>query len=157
MAGVVAGQLLWRPTRPWTVPILAAAAVLPDVDFLLPIPHRGPLHSVGAVAVVFAAVVAARWHRSDRLAAASAIALAYGSHVLLDWLGTDTFTPRGVMVLWPFSSAFYVSGLDVFAEISRRYWMEGFWRQNTIAILREIVILALPFALVWRRAQFHRR
>jgi inner membrane protein len=78
---------------------------------------------------------------------AAAVALAFGSHIVLDWLGADSSAPRGVMALWPVSSAFYVSGLDVFNAVDRRYWLPGFWTRNTLALLREVVILG-PLALI---------
>ena len=68
-------------------------------------------------------------------------------HVLLDWLGADSSSPRGVMALWPASSAFYISGLDVFDAVDRRYWLPGFWTRNGLALLRELLILA-PVAVI---------
>ena len=38
---------------------------------------------------------------SARLALATG--LAYATHTLLDWLGTDASPPIGIMALWPFS------------------------------------------------------
>ena len=65
-------------------------------------------HSIGAVRLV------AVWRRrsgrrrrvcdaGSRAALVVAAALAYGSHLLLDWLGDDTTPPIGIMALWPFS------------------------------------------------------
>ncbi len=76
---------------------------------------------------------------------------AYASHVLLDWLGSDSSPPIGVMALWPFSRAYYESDLHVFMAISRRYY-QG-WRfvtQNVLAVSLELVILVPVLALVWR-------
>lgn len=128
----------------------AAAGALPDIDFLLPLQHRGPSHSLGAAALAFAASAAVLSRQSggiDRFRIAAAVALAYGSHVLLDWLGADSSTPHGVMALWPVSNAFYVSGLDVFNAVERRYWLPGFWRRNGLALLRELLILG-PLAAI---------
>ena len=66
---------------------------------------------------------------------------------LLDWLGADSSTPRGVMALWPLATTYYVSGLDVFDNISRRYWLPGFWRHNTVAVVRELLLLGPVAAL----------
>jgi inner membrane protein len=148
LAGIAVGALIagrpgWR-----LLAVTAVAAALPDVDFLLPLRHRGPFHSVGAAAMAFAAAlillstaspVTRRWRT------AAAVGLAYASHTLLDWLGADTSTPRGLMALWPLSTSFYISGLDVFHSVDRRYWVSGFWTRNTIAVLREIAIL-VPIA-----------
>src|SRR5262245_26628801 len=69
----------------------ALLAALPDADLVYPPVHRTFSHSLGAalvVAIIAAAVT--RWV-TRRGAAALRMALvcgaAYGSHVLLDWLG----------------------------------------------------------------------
>ena len=60
-------------------------------------------------------------------ALALACAAAVASHVLLDWLGSDTTPPLGVMALWPFTSDFYQSPFFLFMAISRRWWLPGFY------------------------------
>ena len=70
--------------------------------------------------------------RSARLACA--IAIAYASHTLLDWLGTDSSPPIGIMALWPFSRGYYESTWHVFMAISRRYWLPEFWTFNLYAL-----------------------
>jgi membrane-bound metal-dependent hydrolase YbcI (DUF457 family) len=154
LGGIVTGVLLSRRIGWKRLVIFGLAGALPDIDFLLPMPHRGPSHSIGATAAVFAAVLVVlsmqrRGEPPVRLAAA--IAAAYGSHVLLDWLGADTWTPHGLMALWPLSSAYYVSGFEVFTEVSRRYWLPDFWRVNALAVVREMVILGPLAWLTTRR------
>jgi len=137
----------------WRLPaVCAIAAALPDIDFMLPLPHRGPTHSLAASVIVFVATLAVVAAEKGRARIAAAVGLAVLSHVLLDWLGQDSSAPRGVMALWPLTSAYYVSDLNVFNAVDRRYWLPGFWRRNTIALAREILIL-MPIALVvlWRR------
>src|SRR5688500_8019082 len=158
VGALIAGRPGWRVGL-----ACAAAATLPDVDFLLPLPHRGPSHSLGAAAFVFAvsvAVVSMGRGRAERLRTAAAITVAYASHVLLDWLGADSSRPRGVMAFWPVSSAFYISGLDVFNAVDRRYWLPGFWTRNALALLRELLILG-PLAAICasagRRVHSYRR
>ena len=57
------------------------------------------------------------------------------------------------MALWPISSSYYYSGLDVFADISRRYWKpEEFILKNAVSIAREIVILGPMLAWPGGRA-----
>ena len=63
------------------------------------------------------------------------------SHTLLDWLGTDSTAPIGIMALWPFSREYYESSLHIFHAISRRYWLQEFWTFNLFALLRELLIL----------------
>lgn len=115
----------------------AAMAVAPDLDLLVG-SHSTYTHSVGAVGLVFVAA----WALSKRPRVAAAIAAAWASHLLLDWLGSDTSPPIGIMALWPFSHAHYQSGLYVFDAISRRYWLpEQFVWLNLRAALKEVVIL----------------
>ena len=57
------------------------------------------------------------------------------------------------MALWPISTAYFYSGVDLFAGVSRRYWKpEEFIVSNAISVAREIVILG-PVAAVafWLR------
>ena len=150
LGGIAVGALMSRRADWRVVGACAVAAVFPDIDFLLPMQHRGPSHSLGAAALAFAASAVFLSMRSggrDRLRTAAAVALAYASHVLLDWLGADSSTPHGVMALWPVSNAFYVSGLDVFNAVERRYWLSGFWTRNALAVLRELLILG-PIAVI---------
>jgi hypothetical protein len=70
--------------------------------------------------------------------------------VLLDWLGSDTTPPLGVMALWPFTREFYQSPFFVFMAISRRWWLPGFYRQNGLAALRELLILAPIVGVIGR-------
>jgi hypothetical protein len=54
------------------------------------------------------------------------------------------------MALWPFSDAYHVSGMDVFADVSRRYWkLDEFILGNARTISREVAILLPVAALAW--------
>ena len=69
-------------------------------------------------------------------------AVTAAKHCLLDWLGTDTRDPIGIMALWPFSVAHYQSTWHLFDAISRRYWLpEQFIWGNLRAAAREAAIL----------------
>jgi membrane-bound metal-dependent hydrolase YbcI (DUF457 family) len=161
-------------SRSWSRMLLAAAcaaaAVSPDLDLLVG-HHRTYTHSIGAVAAAGAvAWLFARRRRELSSGAhppsrgeslrpgivAVAVAAAYASHLLLDWLGKDSSNPPGLTALWPFSSRFYISGANVFGEVSRRYWKpEEFIVGNFLAVGRELLILvpiaALAYALAARR------
>src|SRR4051794_2129973 len=97
VAGTPRGRLWtehwWREAAPF-----AALGALPDLDLLFHA-HRGPTHSLGAAAAVgiVAALASARTVVPNRWLLALACVAAYASHVLLDWLGTDTSAPIGVM------------------------------------------------------------
>ena len=54
------------------------------------------------------------------------------------------------MALWPLSASYVYSGIDLFADISRRYWKpEEFIFKNAVSIAREVAILAPLAALAW--------
>jgi membrane-bound metal-dependent hydrolase YbcI (DUF457 family) len=130
------------PTK--EVALFGAAAIAPDLDLLFGT-HSTYTHSIGAVLVVFALTMAVAGVRQWRIALG--VAVAWGSHILLDWFGTDTSPPIGIMALWPFDSGYYQSSLSIFDAISRRYWLPNqFIYGNLRGALKEIVILAPLFA-----------
>lgn len=159
IAGVAAGwavagsRLVRRPAlarsgrEPWRYIVLfAAIGMSPDIDLLFGA-HSGPTHGLGAALIAgFAAGLLTRtWH------VGFAAAAAYGSHTLLDWLGSDTSPPRGIMALWPLSREHYESSLHLFQAISRRYWQHEFWTDNFRALAWELVILVpVLVAVLWR-------
>ena len=127
--------------------ILAAVAIAPDLDLFLG-DHRAISHSIGAaVAAGLVALIATRQPRW-----AVAIALAWGSHVLLDWLSNDTRPPIGVMALWPFDDRYYKAAFEIFPPVSRRYEQSRFWIYNLRAAVTELLLLLpLTLFLTWRR------
>jgi inner membrane protein len=134
--------------------LYALLGAAPDVDLLFDA-HSTYTHSIGAVAVT--ALAALLWTRGRQVRRALACAAALASHVLLDWLGSDTTPPLGVMALWPFTHEFYQSPFFVFMAISRRWWLPGFYTQNGLAAVRELVILTPIVALIGAlRARFAR-
>ncbi len=158
LAGAAAGLLVGGPggldRRPSTIWRRGGAfgilGALPDVDLVFRA-HSGPTHSIGAAMILGAAVWliarACSWREPLRLAIACM--LAYGSHVLLDWLANDTTVPIGIMALWPFSREHFQSSIHLFMGISR-YYSQGwpFVAQNTLAIGRELAILTPVLAMV---------
>jgi inner membrane protein len=48
--------------------------------------------------------------------------IAYGSHLLLDWLGADPNPPSGIEALWPFSHQWFISPWTVFPGTERRHF-----------------------------------
>jgi membrane-bound metal-dependent hydrolase YbcI (DUF457 family) len=136
----------WR-----AIGIVATIAAAPDFDLLVN-DHRGPAHSLGAAVV--AGTIALLWTRSPRWGLAAAFA--WASHVLLDWLGTDTRPPVGVMALWPWTHFYYESPLHLFPAVSRRYWLAEFWVYNLEALFVELLLL-LPLSLLVLRPAFRRK
>jgi inner membrane protein len=161
MGGVAAGWLFaGRSRRRWTPRIGAAswsatwsfavAGTAPDLDLLAGV-HSMYTHSIGAVAIAAALVLALT--RGRERAMAAGVAAAVASHVVLDWLGSDTSPPIGVMALWPFSREYFQSPFYVFAAVSRRYWLPEFFTGNLLAAVRECAILIpIVMAVGWLRA-----
>ena len=172
IAGVAAGWLIAPQAARGRGQILQAAAfalaaTIADIDLLVG-SHRGPTHSLAAAVLagiatwVWCAVgtarrpvksVGLRVERNARpLRFALALTAAYATHTLLDWLGTDSSPPIGIMALWPVSRSYYESPLHLFMAISRRYWLPDFWLVNARAIARELAILApVMMVVLWLR------
>jgi membrane-bound metal-dependent hydrolase YbcI (DUF457 family) len=116
----------------------AALAMLPDLDLAIPGAHRKATHSLLATLIVMIVASAVTgWvtrnstgsrtenagierARGDRFTIAVICGLAYGSHLLTDWLGMDLSEPSGIQLLWPFDDRFFISGWDLFPRIERR-------------------------------------
>jgi inner membrane protein len=104
----------------------AALALLPDADVLLvtlgacdagACGHRGASHSLPlALAIGLLAGYAARKLRWPVVRTTVAVTLAVASHALLDFLGAGG---RGLPLLWPFSSARFVSPIRIFPDAPR--------------------------------------
>ena len=139
--------------RPLVAAVLfAALGAIPDVDVLVEGTHRLYTHSLVAVALVGLTVALAGGASGQRLGlstmrVACVCAAAYGSHVLLDWLGDDRSVPFGIRALWPLTDTYYQSDLRLFPPVERRYWLPGFWTANLRAIGWELAVLG-PFAVL---------
>src|SRR5688572_6615376 len=137
------------PRRNWNAAaVLAAAALAPDLD-LLAGDHRGISHSIGAACAAGAAAGAAvglTAHRRDAARWAAAVALAWASHIGLDWLSNDTRPPLGVMALWPATRDYYKAAIEIFPAVSRQCCSPRFWLHNVRAVVVEGLILA---PLLW--------
>jgi membrane-bound metal-dependent hydrolase YbcI (DUF457 family) len=128
----------------------AGLGAAPDLDLAFAA-HRTVTHSIGAVFLVglIAAALAANAQRPVARVALMCAA-AYGSHLLLDWLGADYYPPRGIQLMWPINREWYISGLDVFRQTARlRIFTHGPLLTNIRAILREIAILGPTVVALW--------
>ena len=159
-ADLIPGDRAWRTvpdTATWyqraggglTV-LCAGLGAAPDLDLAF-VAHRTVTHSVFAMLFVglFAAALAATAGRP--VARISLMcAAAYGSHLLLDWLGTDYYPPRGIQLMWPLNQEWYISGIDVFRQTARlRIFTRGPMMTNLRAILQEIAILGPTVVAIW--------
>lgn len=135
----------------------AVVAAIPDADLLIPHFHRTATHSVTATVLllIMVAGVTGKVTRHPAWMVAFGLAAAHGTHLLLDWLGTDRFPPPGLQVLWPFSPHFFYSGVDLFPPVERRLLRPEAFGVNAYAAAWEVLIMG-PIALVaWFRR--HRR
>ncbi len=126
--------------------LFAVLACLPDLDLLVGL-HSTYTHSIGATVIVTALLLV--WLRDPRLAIAGGAA--YGSHVVLDWLGHDTAPPLGVMALWPVSSEHFMAPWPILGPVSRQYWLPGFLMHNVKVVLSELALFGACAGLVWWR------
>jgi membrane-bound metal-dependent hydrolase YbcI (DUF457 family) len=163
LAGLAAGWLVIcrLPESPAlrlkTAATFAAVGAAADLDLLSGL-HRGPTHSIGAAIIVGLAAWSITAARKTDVRMAAAVAIAYGSHVLLDWLGSDPTPPSGVWALWPLSQEYYLAPWQVFLGTSRRFHDHKFWLTNLRALLRELAILMPVVLLVaWTRLIAARR
>jgi membrane-bound metal-dependent hydrolase YbcI (DUF457 family) len=165
LGGIAAGWGTAPGRKLATAAILAAVAIAPDLDLLVGA-HREISHSIGAAVIagvmagtLWSAFAAAplppssrrrRTRRRDAARWAAAVTLAWGSHVLLDWLSNDTRPPLGVMALWPFTRDYYKAGIEIFPPVSRHYWESRFWIYNLRALAMELLIMLPITALIVR-------
>lgn len=159
-ADLIPGDRAWRTApeaAPWYLRAgdgltLACAALgaVPDLDLLF-VAHRTVTHSIGAVFFVslFCAALAANARRPIARVGLMCAA-AYGSHLFLDWLGTDNYPPQGIEALWPISRHWFISGTDVFRQTElREVWTSASLLKNLRAIVQEIAILGPTVVALW--------
>jgi len=171
LGGIAAGWPLVPRKNRDAAALLAGIAIAPDLDLLVGT-HRAASHSVGA-ALMAGAVAATLWSafappalppspglrrtaRRETLRVMLAATLAWGSHVLLDWLRNDTRPPIGIMALWPVTHAYYKAAIEIFPPVSRRYWEARFWLYNLRALVVELIVLGpIAAAVLWRWRRAH--
>jgi membrane-bound metal-dependent hydrolase YbcI (DUF457 family) len=128
----------------------AGLGAAPDLDLAF-VAHRTVTHSLGAVLFVglFAGALAANARRPIARVALMCAA-AYGTHLLFDWLGTDSYPPRGIQLMWPLNREWYISGIDVFRQTARlRIFTHGPMMTNIRAVLQEIAMLGPTVVALW--------
>lgn len=160
---LAAEPLMRRGAPSFRVALLScvALAALPDADLLYQPIHRAVTHSVGSfLLITIVATVVTGWvTRTWGVAFGLLCGVAWGSHLVLDWLGTDPKPPRGIKALWPFSQQWFISDLNIFRGTERRQlftWASMIY--NLKAIAQEIAILApIAGALVFWRTRRERR
>lgn len=128
---------------------IAAIGLAPDLDLLVG-RHSAETHSLGAAILAGGLAALLRWPVADgRWRIFWTVALAWLSHPILDFFGQDNTAPYGVMLLWPVSYEHFLSSINVFDPISRRWWLPGFVAHNTLAMGRELLMLGPVAGLAW--------
>ena len=157
LAGLAVAGIAGRggAPKPTHVVLLAVCAAAPDLDLLLRFidgvnHHRGPSHSLGMAVLIAIAGLALR-RLGFGVPGALAMGAAWGSHVLLDYLGIDTVPPFGEMALWPLSREFFIAPVPFFYDVPRSFSPEAI-RHNLIAVAIEVVVLGPVAWLCWARA-----
>jgi inner membrane protein len=152
LAGAAAGLLVSGRRDASAVPVIvfALVAAAPDLDLLSgSVVHRGPSHSLAAAVLAGVAAWVLLARRDGRVQAAVAVAAAYATHTVADWLSADTTPPMGLMALWPLTNDYYVAPVPIFLAVSRRYWLAETWLLNLRAVIRELLILGPLLWIAW--------
>ena len=131
--------------------ICVGLAVLPDLDLAIGA-HRSLSHSIGAVILVtiVSAAVTGWVTNLPVWRVAAMCGLAYATHLILDWLAVDMRPPFGLQAFWPFSNAWYISGVNLFPRTERRALLTlPTIRTDLIAMVWETAIMLPIVLLLW--------
>jgi len=108
--------------------------------------HNGPSHSLvfaAAFGVVFGLVCRLFW-KADTGFLMALGALAYGSHILIDWL---TWGP-GVLVFWPFlPEARFTSPISLFRGV--RHSVNAPWSQHAWTVANDVAFGLIVWMVTW--------
>jgi membrane-bound metal-dependent hydrolase YbcI (DUF457 family) len=135
-----------------SVAVLAGLAALPDLDLIYPPIHRAFTHSVGSVILVtIMSIVVTGWVTGRRSLGFGALCgVAWGSHLVLDWLGADPNPPSGIKALWPLNDGWFISNLQIFPGTERRHlFTAAALATNLYAVGLEAAILTPVVLFFW--------
>ncbi len=121
-----------------------------DIPFFV---HREIFHSIAFaffVAIVLANIINLKAVRSRNIIPKFFIVfLLIYSHSLADLFTIDNRPPAGVMLLWPFSSSFYISPIQILPGISHDSFLELFSPINYHNYITEIKIFGTLLFIVY--------
>jgi membrane-bound metal-dependent hydrolase YbcI (DUF457 family) len=142
-------------------------AMLPDIDFLFGFVvgdanryHHLFTHSFTFVILtgLIGGWLYAKWQKESWLKLSAIFISAGISHVILDILALDKREPLGCPLWWPFSNAFVISPMTIFADVSRvsdsKYFIQSLFNvHNLKTVLIEVAILTplLLVAIFWTK------
>lgn len=154
LAGAAIAYALRQP-RWRAVGACALFAALPDIDLLYMPTHRTATHSIPvAILGTIVAMAVTGWVNAGSRRLALACALAWSSHIVLDWLGADANPPYGIQAWWPFSETWFFSGWNIFPGTERRQpFSARALLINLRAALQELAIMGAVVVAVrlWKR------
>ena len=157
----------WR----WPLAVIAAASAA-DVDFItgaiwggLYFSHHGVTHGFAAATAAGLAAWtishAARWERPVRIGVL--VALAYASHVVLDFFAGDPGVPTDMPILWPLvTDTRLAAPFQIFTAIEHDDTISGLpavmVRPDTLAAMAREALLMGPVlgAVMWLRRRARR-
>jgi len=155
-AGALCGAVYSRRTGASplvTVPLFAALALSPDLDFIAvqfgadgtPLEHRAATHAIPVAAVAAAALGIALARAADRWLAGLLSFLALASHGMLDAMTDNAPGPK---LWWPFSSA---NLSFVWQPIPGTEFWQDYFKPVGIPVLAAESLLSLPLlgAAAW--------
>ncbi|MBN2010342.1 metal-dependent hydrolase [candidate division KSB1 bacterium] len=172
LCGYVCHQISTRRGERWQIGRilgLIVVANLADLDYLpgafINQPnsfHHGMTHSL-TFAVLFgllAGAVGYVWKRQF-WSVAIIMTVTYASHILLDFFTMDTAEPFGEQLLWPFSSAYFLSPIALFRDIDKggtnaTFFLRAFGLYNLKTVALECAIFApIIFIIRYMKVKFN--
>ena len=125
--------------------------------------HQGVSHSLGFALVVSLAVAGVCRLWGESFAAIFALScMAYVSHLVIDFFGTDTRPPFGMPILWPLGGAYYISPVPVFRGVhhagaavgSMLEWLLALFHPYNLGAIALEVVFLLPFVVLRLRRRY---
>jgi len=121
--------------------------------------HQGSHSIVAAIGwgILTAALMRYLRPESNVVSTGGIAMLAYGSHLLLDCLTTDTREPRGIPLLWPFSDKAWISPVTPIQGVRHGVEGDSFWvvvkavfsSANFYGALLEVIIVTPIVLVLW--------
>ena len=131
-------------------------ANLPDIDYVpgiltgdLNAYHHQFTHTLGWIVLVAAGTwtIWKAYHPTVGAKEAVFILACLAGHLVADWLTDDSSYPFGIMMWWPFSSAYTMAPQHIFPRPMKEDWGEVFDWHNVWVVWMEFLITA-PLVLV---------
>jgi inner membrane protein len=124
--------------------------------------HQGVSHSLGFALVVSLAVAGVcRFWGKPFTAIFTLSCMAYVSHIIIDFFGSDTRPPYGIPIFWPVSGTYHISPVPVFWGVhhagptvgSMLEWLIALIHPYNLGAIALEVAFLVPLVVLrrWRR------